>query len=168
MEIPAVLPPRIRTATMADLPVIQRLIKQLATYERAPEQARATADQLQRALFGDQPAVYALVAEGHAGEPVGFAVWYLSFSTWEGTHGIYLEDLFVSESERGGGLGRALLTALAMIARHNGYRRVEWAVLNWNAPAIGFYRALGATSQDEWTVNRLQGDALAALAGFPR
>jgi GNAT superfamily N-acetyltransferase len=163
VQIPS-LPDRIRVATPADVPTIRRLIAELAAYEREPDAARATEDQLRKALFDEQPAVYALIAEQVPGEPVGFALYFRSFSTWEGVHGIYLEDLFVLPEHRGSGLGRDLLVALARIAVHNGYARFEWWVLDWNTPSIDFYRALGAVAQDEWTTFRVTGDALTALA----
>lgn len=153
----------IRYATAGDVPEILRLIRELAEYERALHEVKATEDQLRERLFGDDPKVFAHVAE-HDGRVVGFAVWFLSFSTWNGTHGIYLEDLFVEPEYRGHGYGRALLTELARVADDRGYGRVEWSVLDWNEPAIGFYEALGAGPQDEWTVYRLTGDALTRAA----
>lgn len=153
----------IRYATPEDVPAILRLIRELADYERALHEVKATEEQLHARLFGDDPKVFAHVAE-HDGAVVGFAVWFLTFSTWNGTHGIYLEDLFVAPDVRGHGYGKALLTELARIADDRGYGRVEWAVLNWNSPAIGFYEALGARPQDEWTVYRLTGDALTKAA----
>lgn len=111
--------------------------------------------------------MYALIAESAAGDPAGFALWFRSFSTWEGTHGIYLEDLFVRPDQRGAGLGRDLLVALARIAVHHGYARFEWWVLSWNTPSIDFYQALGAVAQDEWTTYRVAGGALTALAARP-
>ncbi|MEU3553605.1 GNAT family N-acetyltransferase [Streptomyces fragilis] len=154
----------IRPAAPADVPVIHGLIRELAEYEKAPEEAVATEEQLREALFGERPAVYAHMAvdEG-TGEPVGFAMWFLNFSTWRGVHGIYLEDLYVRPEARGGGHGRALLTELARICVERGYQRLEWSVLDWNEPAIGFYQALGARPQDEWTVFRLTDEALTAL-----
>ncbi|MFD0541158.1 GNAT family N-acetyltransferase [Actinomadura luteofluorescens] len=140
-----------------------RLIRELAEYERALHEVKATEDQLRDRLFGDDPQVFAHVAE-HDGRVVGFAVWFLTFSTWNGTHGIYLEDLFVEPEYRGHGYGRALLTELARVADDRGYGRVEWSVLDWNEPAIGFYRALGASPKDGWTVYRLTGDALTRAA----
>ncbi|MEU3842044.1 GNAT family N-acetyltransferase [Streptomyces sp. NPDC028635] len=155
----------IRPATPADVPVIHTLIRELATYEKVPQEARATPAQLHDALFSDHPAAFAHIAEDDdTGEPVGFALWFLSFSTWRGTHGIYLEDLFVRPEARGGGHGKALLTELARICTRRGYQRLEWSVLNWNEPAIGFYDALGARPQDEWTVYRLTDEALNNLA----
>ncbi|MBL1081828.1 GNAT family N-acetyltransferase [Streptomyces actinomycinicus] len=155
----------IRAATPADVPVIHSLIRELAEYEKAAEEARATEEQLAEALFGERPAAFAhLAVDEDSGEAVGFALWFLNFSTWRGVHGIYLEDLYVRPGARGGGHGRALLTALARICAERGYERLEWSVLNWNEPAIGFYEALGARPQDEWTVYRLTDGALAGLA----
>jgi len=152
----------IRPATVDDIPVVVRLVHELATYEREPDAVVATEEHFRTALFGPDPRVHCLVAED-AGEPVGFAIWFVSFSTWLGTHGIYLEDLFVRPVARGGGHGRALLTELARIAVERGYGRVEWAVLDWNVDAQGFYRSLGAAPQDEWTTWRLTGDSLRQL-----
>ncbi|GGJ30866.1 GNAT family N-acetyltransferase [Streptomyces brasiliensis] len=156
----------IRTATPADVPAVHALIRELAAYEKAPQEARATEEQLREALFGERPAVFAHVAvDDVSGETVGFALWFLNFSTWRGVHGIYLEDLYVSPGARGGGHGRALLTGLAWICVERGYERLEWSVLDWNEPAIGFYEALGARPQDGWTGYRLTDGALAALGG---
>ena len=152
----------VRRARLDDVPVVVSLVHALATYEREPEAVVATEEHFRAALFGDDPKAFCLVAED-AGEVVGFAVYFLNFSTWLGTHGIYLEDLFVRPEARGGGHGRALLQELARIAVDRGYGRVEWAVLNWNEPAQGFYSSLGAKPQDDWTVWRLTGDALTAL-----
>jgi len=138
---------------------IHGLICDLADYEHALAEVKATPDQLRAALFGPTPAVYALVAET-GGEVVGFALYFLSFSTWEGVHGIYLEDLYVRPAQRGTGRGKALLAALAAIAVARGYARVEWSVLDWNTPSIEFYRRLGAVAMDDWTGFRLTGDAL--------
>ncbi|MGW0206911.1 N-acetyltransferase family protein [Streptomyces sp. NPDC003233] len=155
----------IRTATPADLPVIHALIRELAEYEKAPHEARATQEQLREALFGERPAAFVHMAVDDAtGEAVGFALWFLNFSTWRGAHGIHLEDLYVRPGARGGGHGRALLTELARICVERGYERLEWSVLDWNRPAIGFYEALGARPQDEWTVYRLTDGPLAQLA----
>ncbi|MCG2622034.1 GNAT family N-acetyltransferase [Arthrobacter sp. I2-34] len=154
--------PEIRRARDTDIPAILELIHELAIYEKEPDAVKATAPQLREALFGPEPAVFAHVAEV-AGEVEGMALWFRSFSTWEGTHGIYLEDLYVRPGNRGRGLGTALLRTLAHHALERGYARVEWAVLNWNEPAIGFYRSLGAGPQEEWTTYRLAGDALAAF-----
>ncbi|MGV9933295.1 N-acetyltransferase family protein [Streptomyces olivaceoviridis] len=154
----------IRTATPDDVPVIHTMVRELAEYEKAPEEARASEAQLREALFGERPAAFAHMAVDEAsGEPVGFALWFLNFSTWRGVHGIYLEDLYVRPQARGGGHGRALLAELARICVERGYERLEWSVLDWNRPAIGFYEALGARPQDEWTVYRLTDESLTAL-----
>ena len=153
----------IRRATPDDLPAIVTLVRALAEYERAPEQAVATEDHFRVALFGAEPAAFAHVAEHDDGRVVGFALWYRSFSTWLGIPGVHLEDLFVLADHRGFGYGRALLAELARVCVANGYGRLEWSVLDWNEPAIGFYRALGAAPQDEWTTFRLTGDALRRL-----
>jgi len=154
----------IRAAVVDDLPVVLALVHELATYEREPDAVVATEESFRTALFGPSPRVHCLVASDDAsGEVVGFAVYFLNFSTWLGTHGIYLEDLFVRPAARGAGHGRALLTELARIGVERGYGRVEWAVLDWNAPAQGFYESLGAKPMDEWTVWRLTADALASL-----
>jgi len=154
---------RIRPAGVDDVPVILELIRDLATYERAPDEVTATEEQLVDVLFGERRAAEVLLAfEGES--PVGFAVYFYNFSTWLGRPGLYLEDLFVKPEKRGKGYGRALLVELGKIARDRGCGRMEWAVLNWNAPAIKFYRALGATPMDEWTVFRLTRDEIGRLA----
>jgi GNAT superfamily N-acetyltransferase len=153
----------IRAARPGDVAAMVGLIGELAEYERARDEVRITEPDLHDALFGASPAVFAHVAEAN-GEVVGVALWFLTFSTWLGRHGIYLEDLYVRPDQRGNGWGRALLATLAAIAVERGYGRVEWAVLDWNEPAIGFYRSIGAASMDEWTTNRLAGDALRVLA----
>ena len=154
----------IRTATPADIPVIHALIRELAQYEKAPHEAKATPEQLHEALFGDHPAAYAHLAEDdRTGMPVGFALWFLNFSTWRGVHGIHLEDLYVRPEARGAGHGKALLTELARLCVDRGYQRLEWSVLNWNTPSIAFYDSLGALPQNEWTVYRLTDEALTAL-----
>ena len=158
-----VLPTGIRAATAGDVDAIHGLICDLAEYEHARDEVKTTPDQLRAALFGSAPAVFALVAETD-GEVVGFALYFLSFSTWEGVHGIQLEDLYVRPTQRGTGRGTALLAALAAIAVARGYARVDWSVLDWNTPSIGFYRRLGAVAMDEWTAFRLTGDALAVAA----
>jgi GNAT superfamily N-acetyltransferase len=155
----------IRAARPADVPVIYQLIRDLARYERALPEVTGTEQDLRQALLAGSPAVFAHVAE-HDGEVVGFALWFLSFSTWTGQHGIYLEDLFVRPDMRRFGLGRALLAELARICAARGYARLEWSVLDWNEPARAFYAALGAAEMDEWTVHRLTGPALRALAGM--
>jgi GNAT superfamily N-acetyltransferase len=153
----------IRPAHVEDVPIILQLIRDLATYERAPNEVTATDEQLVDVLFGDRPAAEVLLAfEGQSA--VGFAVFFYNFSTWLGRPGLYLEDLFVKPEKRGKGYGRALLIALAKIARDRGCGRMEWAVLDWNEPAIKFYRALGAKPMHEWTVFRLTRDEIARLA----
>ncbi len=158
----------IRNAEVTDVPVIQAMIRELAEYEKVPHEARATEEQLREALFGERPAAFAHIAESAEGEVVGFSVWFLNFSTWRGVHGIYLEDLYVRPGARGGGYGKALLRELARICVERGYGRLEWSVLDWNVPAVDFYRSLGAVPLDEWTVNRLTGDALRELGGAER
>jgi GNAT superfamily N-acetyltransferase len=155
----------IRAAIPADIPEIHAMVRELAEYERALADARATQQQLADALFGEHPAAFALIAQDDvAGSVVGFALWFRNFSTWTGTHGVYLEDLYVRPQARGGGHGRALLAELAAICVERGYERFEWSVLDWNTPAVGFYQALGAAPQDGWTVQRLAGEPLRALA----
>jgi GNAT superfamily N-acetyltransferase len=144
----------IRLAVAGDVPVIHALIHELADYERSVEHVVGTEADLLDGLFGESPAANCHVAELD-GEVVGFALWFRNFSTWLAKPGIYLEDLYVRPVARGHGLGRALLMELVAIARRHGYGRVEWAVLDWNTPAIGFYRSLGATPNDEWTTWRL-------------
>jgi GNAT superfamily N-acetyltransferase len=154
----------IRAARPDDVPQILAFVRELAEYEHALDEAGATAEQLDSALFGPHPAAFAHIAEDDvSGEPVGFALWFLNFSTWKGVHGLYLEDLYVRPEARGGGHGRALLAALAQICVERGYARLEWSVLDWNEPSIGFYKSLGAVPMDEWTVFRLTGAPLAAL-----
>ena len=147
----------------SDVEHVVALAHELADYEKAPDECHLTVEQLHAALFGHRPALFGHVAEVD-GEVVGFAVWFLSFSTWRGVHGLYLEDLFVRPAHRGSGLGRALLAALARECVEHGYERFEWSVLNWNTPTIEFYRSLGAVPMDEWTRYRLADDALRALA----
>jgi GNAT superfamily N-acetyltransferase len=152
----------IRPAVPGDVPVILALVKELATYEREPDSVVATEEHLRAALFGPDPKVHCLVADDDGGV-VGFALWFLNFSTWLGRHGIYLEDLYVRPSARGRGLGRLLLAELATIAVERGYGRLDWSVLDWNVDAQGFYRSIGAAPTDEWTTWRLTGHALDAL-----
>ncbi|MDS0137342.1 MULTISPECIES: GNAT family N-acetyltransferase [unclassified Amycolatopsis] len=153
---------RIRRIRPSDVEAAVGLAHELADYERAPDECHLTPAQLHSALFDDEPKLFGHVAEVD-GEVVGFAVWFLNYSTWRGVHGIYLEDLYVRESQRGSGLGKALLAALAAECVANGYARLEWSVLDWN-PATEFYKALGAVPMDEWTVNRLTDEPLKALA----
>ena len=158
----------IRPATAADVPVIHTLIRELADYEKALDEVRTTEDQLREALFGPRPAAYAHVAtDDTTGSVIGYAIWFLTFSTWRGVHGIHLEDLYVRPDARGGGHGKALLTELARICVERGYQRLEWAVLNWNAPTIAFYESLGARPQDEWSVYRLTDETLVKVSGMP-
>ena len=155
----------VRAATTDDVEAIVGMVYDLARYERAESDCHLTADQLRAALFGPHPAAFALVAD-QDGAPGGFALYFLNFSTWEGVHGIYLEDLYVRPELRGSGLGKALLSGLAQIAVERGYARVEWSVLNWNTPSIDFYLSLGALPQSEWTRFRLSGDAVRQVASW--
>ena len=152
----------IRPADPADVPVLLQLVRELAEYEREPDAVEATEDDLHRALFVEGTAS-CHVALDDAGEVVGFALWYVTFSTWKGRPGLWLEDLFVRPSARGRGLGTALLQELARVCVDRGYPRFEWWVLDWNVDAQGFYRSLGARPEDEWTVWRVDGDALKRL-----
>ncbi|GAA1414183.1 putative acetyltransferase [Glutamicibacter uratoxydans] len=154
----------VREATIADCPQILELIHELAVYEKEPDAVLTTVEDLAAHLFGDDPKVFAHVAQDESGSIVGTAIWFLTYSTWEGRHGIHLEDLYVRESQRGLGTGTKLLRTLAKICVERGYKRLEWAVLDWNEPAIKFYDAIGSGSLDEWTTRRLDGQALTALA----
>ena len=156
-------PFEIQLATVADVPVILQLIRELAEYERAPNDVLATEEQLREVLFGETPAAQVLIGR-EGDEPVAFAVYFFNFSTWLGRAGLYLEDLFVRPELRGKGYGKALLVRLAQIARERGCGRMEWAVLDWNDPAIGFYKKLGARAMDEWTVYRLTSEGIRSLA----
>lgn len=157
----------ISNATAADVPTILQLIRDLAEYERAPDEVVATEDSLREILFGEEPAAHVMIAREGA-EAVGFAVYFFNFSTWLGRPGLYLEDLFVRPDKRGHGYGRALLIELARVAQQRRCGRMEWAVLDWNDPAIQFYRKLGAQPMDEWTVFRLTSDGIAKLAASGR
>ena len=154
----------IRPAAPMDVPTILRFVRELAAFEREPDAVHATEEALTDALFGPRPAAEAAIAE-REGEPVGFALFFHNYSTWTGRRGLYLEDLYVTPDARGCGVGRALLACLAAIAVERGCARFEWSVLDWNADAIAFYRAMGAEGLDEWTVQRVAGPALARLAG---
>lgn len=153
----------IRPATADDAPLVLRLIRGLAEYERLLDECVATEDDVRATLFGSRPQAEVVIAEWE-GEPAGFALFFHNYSTFLARRGLYLEDLFVFPAFRGRGIGRALLAHLAALAVERGCGRFEWAVLDWNAPAIGFYRSLGAVPMDEWTVMRVTGDALTRLA----
>jgi GNAT superfamily N-acetyltransferase len=171
---------RIRPARISDVAEILDLVHELAEFEKSSHEVATTLEQLTSLLFGGvvdgvasstpsgAPAAYAHVIEHpdpERGHVLGaFALWFLNTSTWTGTHGVYLEDLYVRQHLRGHGYGTALLQALARVCLENGYRRLEWWVLDWNEPALGFYRSIGAQPMDEWTVHRVTGDALVGLA----
>jgi len=161
--------PRIRidAVTPDDIPLIMELIRELAEYEREPESAQATAEQIHAALFGQHATAEAVVARLD-GEAVGWAVWFQTFSTWTGKPGLWLEDLFVRPAYRRAGIGKALLVYLAQVCVERDYGRFEWSVLDWNEPALEFYRSLGAVGMSEWTTHRVTGDALRRLAGEER
>jgi len=154
----------IRPAKPSEGQLIVDLIRDLAIYEKEEHLALATLDQINAAFFCENPAVFCDFVEDESGKVVGFATWFLNFSTWTGTHGIYLEDLFVEPSARGKGYGKALLVHLAKICVERGYHRFQWWVLDWNKPSIDFYLSIGAVPQDEWTVMRVDGPALEKLA----
>jgi GNAT superfamily N-acetyltransferase len=162
----------VRPITPDDVPAVVGLVRELAEYERAAHEVRLTEEQLTDCLFGDAPALFGHVAateDGvHPGAVVGVALWFLNFSTWRGTHGIYLEDLYVQPGHRGRGLGKELLRTLAEVCVERGYSRLEWAVLDWNTPSIEFYKAAGAVPMDEWTVFRLTDAALGEFAADRR
>jgi GNAT superfamily N-acetyltransferase len=150
----------IRPATASDVPAILQMIHDLAIYEKEPDAVRNTPEMLHAALFGENPRIFATMAENDAGDVQGFALWFLNYSTWEGVHGIYLEDLYVKPEARGAGHGKALLRHLAATAVDRGYARGEWSVLDWNEPSINFYKNLGAAPMDDWSTFRLTGAAL--------
>jgi GNAT superfamily N-acetyltransferase len=172
-EIPELSPGDLQTATPAsfsiraagpdDVERLVNLVQELAVYEKLEHQARATPEDFRRHLFGPRPAAEALLAEVDS-QPVGFALWFTTFSTFRGQPGLYLEDLFVKPEYRGRGIGKGLLAALASRAVERGCGRLEWSVLNWNEPAIGFYRSVGARPMDEWTVYRIDDEPLRSLA----
>lgn len=153
----------IRTATEADTDLILRFVVDLAIYEKAEHEVLAGADDFRRTLFGESPQAYVLICEAD-GQPIGFALYFFSYSTWLGKHGIYLEDLFVTPQARGLGGGKALLRELARIAVARDCGRIEWSVLDWNEPAIQFYQSIGAGPKDGWTVYRLEGDSIGEFA----
>jgi len=153
----------IRPAKTTDIDEILGLIYELALYEKAPEEAKATKSQIMESFFSDNPKVFCEIVEVD-GEIAGLAIWFLNYSTWQGKHGIYLEDLFIRPQFRGRGFGKSVLKHLAQICVDRGYGRFQWWVLDWNTPSIEFYKALGAVAMDEWTVYRVTGDALTGLA----
>lgn len=157
----------IRPAARADLPLIAQFIRDLAAYEKLSDAVRFDEAVMGEKLFGPRPFAEVVIGEVD-GEAQGFALFFHNFSTFEGLPGIYLEDLFVRPEARGAGLGKALLSHLASLAVERGCARLEWSVLDWNAPAIGFYEKLGARGMDEWTVMRLDGENLARLGAAPR
>ncbi|WP_438481157.1 GNAT family N-acetyltransferase [Oleiharenicola lentus] len=154
---------QLRSAHVTDVPLILNFIRELAVYEKLADEVTATAAELERTLFGDQPAAHVIIAE-HNGQPAGFALYFFNFSTFLAKPGLYLEDLFVKPEFRSLGIGKALLLHLAKIANARGCGRMEWSVLDWNEPAKGFYRSLGAVEMNDWRVNRLTGAALARYA----
>lgn len=152
-----------RAAVAPDAVGILACIQRLADYEREPDAVENTVEMLTESLFGAEPRVFTHVVE-REGQIIGIALWFLTYSTWTGRHGIWLEDLFVNEEERGRGYGKALIASLAALCVEREYSRLEWTVLDWNAPSIAFYRSIGAMPMDGWTTQRLTGDELAALA----
>ena len=153
----------IRPAILADVPAILGFVRELAAFEREPDGVEATEPMLAAALFGERPAAEAVIAEAD-GVAAGFALFFHNFSTWTGRRGLYLEDLYVMPAARGRGVGKALLRHLAQVATTRGCARFEWSVLDWNADAIAFYRSVGAVGMEDWTVQRLSGEALVQLA----
>ena len=156
--------PSVRPVRPDDVDAVVGLVHELADYELAPQECTLTSERLAAALFADAPALFGHVAEVD-GTVAGTALWFLNYSTWTGTHGVYLEDLYVRPSHRRRGLGRLLLGTLAAECVTRGFSRLEWSVLDWNRPALDFYASIGALGMDEWTVHRVTGDALRALAG---
>ncbi|WP_234679914.1 GNAT family N-acetyltransferase [Bradyrhizobium monzae] len=154
----------IRRARPDEARLVLDFVGELAAYEKLSHEVEATEADIADALFGSDPRLFCAVAEWN-GEPVGFAVWFLNFSTFSGRHGIYLEDLYVRPSHRGKGFGKALLVYLAKECVDNGWSRLQWSVLDWNAPSIAFYKSLGAVMLDDWTLCRVSGPALTRLAG---
>ena len=153
----------VRRARPGEDGLVLDFVRELADYEKLSHEVEATEADIAEALFGSNPRLYCAIAEWD-GEAVGFAVWFANFSTFSGRHGIYLEDLYVRPSHRGKGLGKALLVYLAKECVENGWSRLQWAVLDWNAPSIAFYKSLGAELMDEWTICRVSGPALDKLA----
>ena len=155
---------KIRRATREEVPLIAELILELALFEKAPESAQASLEDILGAFFGEHPAVFCDFIEDEAGLVQGFAIWFLNYSTWTGTHGIYLEDLFIRAEARGRGYGKAMLRHLAALCVERGYHRLQWWVLDWNTNAIEFYQGFGAQLMDEWTTMRVEGAALTRLS----
>ena len=153
---------KIRPAQRQEVGIVLQLIHDLAVYEKAPNEVEATEKELMETIFTSDPKVFCDLVEVD-GEIAGMAIWFLNYSTWQGKHGIYLEDLFIKPEYRGRGYGKALLKHLAKICDEKGYGRFQWWVLDWNSPAIEFYRSLGAVAMDEWTVYRVSGQALKEL-----
>jgi GNAT superfamily N-acetyltransferase len=153
----------IRSAMPADAGLVLTFIRELAEYEKLLHEVEAREDDIARDLFGEQPRVFCEIGEW-GGEPVGFALWFYTYSTFQGRHGLYLEDLFVRPAQRGRGIGKALLANLARRCLDEGLGRLRWWVLNWNEPSIAFYRSLGAEARPEWTTFDLSGEALHRLA----
>ena len=153
----------IRPATEQDIDLILHFVRELAIYEKAEDEAKATPEHVRRTLFCEHPAVFGLICEVN-GKAVGFAVYFFNYSTWQGQHGLYLEDLYVTPDARGHGAGKALLQHLAQIAIDKNCGRFEWSCLDWNTPSLKFYDSLGALPQTEWIRYRMTGDALQALA----
>lgn len=155
---------RIRPATAADAAVILRFITELAEYEKAVHEVEATVETLSQSIFGPESVTRAVICEAETGEPVGFAIWFMNYSTWQARNGLYLEDLYVTPDHRGAGVGRMLLKHLAQVAISEGCGRFEWSVLDWNEPAIRVYEKIGAEPQKEWIRYRLAGEELKAFA----
>ena len=158
---------KIRPARRDEASIILQLIKDLAEYEKAPDEVKATERELIETIFADSPKVFCDFVEVD-GDIAGMAIWFLNYSTWQGKHGIYLEDLYVKPDYRGRGYGKALLQHLASICIERGYGRFQWWVLDWNSPAIEFYRSLGAEAMSEWTVYRVSDEPLRRLGGLPK
>jgi GNAT superfamily N-acetyltransferase len=158
---------KIRPARKDEASIILRLIKDLAEYEKAPDEVKASEEEIIETIFADNPKVFCDLVEVD-GDIAGMAVWFLNYSTWQGKHGIYLEDLYVKPEFRGRGFGKALLQHLASICNERGYGRFQWWVLDWNSPAIEFYRSLGAEAMSEWTVYRVSNEPLRRLGELPK
>ena len=158
---------KIRSARKDEAAIILQLIKDLAEYEKSPDEVKASEKEILETIFADNPKVFCdfVEVDGHI---AGMAIWFLNYSTWQGKHGIYLEDLYVKPEFRGRGYGKALLQHLALICNERGYGRFQWWVLDWNSPAIEFYRSLGAEAMSEWTVFRVSGGPLRRLGELPQ